>query len=309
MAGGGRVMLGIDIGGTKVLVGRVSRNGHLLGDTLTRPSRACDAAEVVEVIATAVGKVLAQGGAEVVGIGLGCAGTIEHAQGIVVASPNLPLREAPLVDLLQKRLDLPVTIENDANAAAVAEHRVGAAVGTHHVVMLTLGTGIGGALILDGKLYRGAHGGAGELGHMVVEADGETCKCGRRGCWEQYASGTGLARVGFRTVGLFEQGAFSGEVVGALAKSHFAAATTALNEVGYWLGLGIANVVNIFDPEMVVVGGGLGELGELLLAPAREVIKGALSPGRDQVKVVSAALGANAGLIGAGLLAWEELGE
>ena len=227
----------------------------------------------------------------------------------MVTSPNLPLRQAPLVDMLQKRLDLPVTIENDANAAAIAEHRVGAAVGMHHVVVLTLGTGIGGALILDGKLYRGAHGGAGEIGHTVVEADGETCKCGRRGCWEQYASGTGLARVGFRTVGLFEQGAFSGEAVGALAKQNFAAATTALNEVGFWLGLGIANVVNIFDPEMVVVGGGLGELGELLLAPAREVLKGALPPGRDLVKVVSAALGADAGLIGAGLLAWEELGE
>ena len=306
--GGGKVMLGIDIGGTKVSVGRVDRNGHLLGDTLTRSSKASDRAEVVDVICAAVGKALAQGGAEAGGIGLGCAGTIEHAEGIVVTSPNLPLRQVPLVDLLQKRLDLPVTIENDANAAAIAEHRVGAAVGMHHVVLLTLGTGIGGALILDGKVYRGAHGGAGELGHTVVEADGEMCKCGRRGCWEQYASGTGLARVAFRTVGLFERGAFSGEAVGALARDNFAAATTALNEVGFWLGLGIANIVNIFDPEMVVVGGGLGELGELLLAPAREVIKGALSPGRDQVKVVSAALGADAGLIGAGLLAWEELG-
>jgi glucokinase len=308
MAGGGTMMLGIDIGGTKVSVGRVGRDGRVLGETLTRPSKARDSAEVVDIICAAVHKELAQGGADVAGVGLGCAGTIDHAGGVVVTSPNLPLKNAPLRERLQERLGLPVTIENDANAAAVAEHRVGAAVGMQHVVLITLGTGIGGALILDGKLYRGAHGAAGEIGHTVVEADGETCKCGRRGCWEQYASGTGLARVVFRTVGLFERGAFSGEAVGALARENFAAAHVALAEVADWLGLGIVNIVNIFDPEMVVVGGGLGNLGELLLGPAREMLKEALPPGRDQTRVVSAALGADAGLIGAALLAWDEFG-
>jgi glucokinase len=305
---GNKVVLGIDIGGTKVLVGRVGRSGHLLGDTLSLPSKASSADEVVDILVTAVGKALARGGAEVVGVGLGCAGTIEHDRGIVATSPNLPLRDVPLVARLEERLALPVVIENDANAAAVAEHRVGAALGMSHVVMVTLGTGIGGALILDDRLYRGSRGGAGEVGHMVVEANGEKCKCGRRGCWEQYASGAGLARVGFRTVGLFERGAFSGEQVGELARQNVAAAHTALKEVGFWLGLGLANLVNIFDPEMVVVGGGLGNLGELLLAHARLVVtQEALLPGRDQVKIVSAALGAEAGLIGAGLLAWEKL--
>lgn len=308
MTVGGSAMLGVDMGGTKISVGRVGISGCLLGEPLTLPSRAVDFEAVVDVICAAVRKEIAQAGPGVAGVGVGCAGTIDRENGVVVTSPNLPLENAPLVRRLREELSLPVIIENDANAAAVAEHRVGAAVGMQHVVLLTLGTGIGGALILGGKLYRGAHGAAGELGHMVVEADGEPCRCGRRGCWEQYASGTGLRRVAFRTVGLFERGAFSGESVGALAREGVAAAKVALAEIANWLGLGIVNTVNIFDPEMVVVGGGLGNLGELLLGPAREVLKEALPPGRDQTRLVSAALGADAGLIGAGLLAWEEFG-
>lgn len=320
-AGAVQVTIGVDVGGTKVAAGRVTRAGGLLGDVRTQTSDTADTAGVVESIVEAAREVMrdaAEAGEVVVRVGIGCAGTVDAHRGVVVTSPHLPLREAPLASLLGGRLDLPVVLDNDANVAVWAEVSVGAARGLRHVVMLTLGTGVGGGLVLDGRLYRGAGGAAGEIGHTVIVAGGELCGCGARGCLEAYASGRALERIARRLahdlpVGearalrtALEQGGSTGYAIGDLARSGDAAARVAVSEVGGWLGVGLANIVNVFNPEMIVVGGGLGELGELLLAPARAVLTATgLPPGRDTVRVVSAEAGNAAGLLGAGLLAWD----
>lgn len=238
-----------------------------------------------------------------------CAGVVDPAAGKVVASPNLPLRDVPLASLLEAGLGRPVLLENDANAALFAESRLGAARGARNAAMLTLGTGVGGAILLNGEIYRGSHGGAGEIGHMIVDAHGDPCKCGGQGCLEAYVGAPGFERIGFRTVGLFERGAFTSEHIGRLAQEGSAAAQRSLEALGWWLGVGISNLVSLLDPEVVVVGGGIGSLGELLLEPARRVVRAhPLPPGRDRVRVEQAQLGGGAGAVGAALLAWRSTG-
>jgi glucokinase len=316
-------MVGFDVGGTKVAAGRVSRDGRLSGESRVVASGARDVAAVVEsIVETGEGVMrdAASAGENVVGVGIGCAGTVDLRRGLVVTSPNLPLTDAPLAALVGDRLGLPVFLDNDANVAAWAEVQVGAARGCRHVVMLALGTGVGGGLVLDGRLYRGATGAAGEIGHMIIVAGGEPCRCGARGCLEAYASGRALERIARRLVddlpateasalrAAGEQGTLTGKAVGDLALSGDPAALFAVDEVGRWLGIGLSNMVNIFNPDMIVVGGGLGDLGELLLAPARAALGATgLVPGKDTVRVTSALLGNDAGMLGAGLLAWAEM--
>jgi glucokinase len=266
----------------------------------------------------------AAAGLDVVGIGLGCAGTVDWDRGTVVMSPRLPLHDTPVRARLAAATGLPTVLDNDANVAALAETRVGAARGSRHVVMLTLGTGVGGGLVLDGRVYRGATGSAAELGHMRVASDGESCNCGGTGCLEAYASGRALERIARRTVrergadtrdsagyaaalaDLEARGRLTGETVGALALQGDRAAEDAVREVAGWLGVGLTSLANAFNPEVIVVGGGLVALGELLLAPAREVLaRCGLSPNREIARVVPAALGNEAGLVGAAVLAWE----
>jgi glucokinase len=232
------------------------------------------------------------------------------------------LAEVPLASLLEKALGLPVVIENDVNAAVEAEATVGVATGLRDVVMLTLGTGVGGGLWLDGRVYRGANGGAAELGHMIVRAGGLPCPCGSHGCLEAYASGRALVRYAAARAGdagtdpsgeltaLQEKGKLTGGAVTRLAQAGDKAALEAVQELARWLGVGLVNVTNAFDPEMIVVGGGVGDLGELLLAPARDVVRRlAFSPGRDRVRVECALLGNRAGLTGGALTAWRTLGD
>lgn len=316
-------MVGIDVGGTKVAAGRVTRDGCLSGEPRVVASGTAGVAAVVESIAEAAEAVTrdaTSAGETVFAVGIGCAGTVDLRRGVVVISPNLPLTDAPVAALVGDRLGLPVFLDNDANLAAWAEVQVGAARGYRHVVMLVLGTGVGGGLVLDGRLYRGATGAAAEIGHTIIVAGGEPCRCGARGCLEAYASGRALERIARRLVAELpaaearalrtanEQGMLSGKAVGDLALSGDPGALCAVDEVGRWLGIGLSNMVNLFDPEMIAVGGGLGELGELLLAPARVVLgTTGLVPGRDTVRVTSAVLGNEAGMIGAGLLAWTEM--
>lgn len=262
----------------------------------------------------------ASAGETVFGVGIGCAGTVDLRRGVVVTSPNLPLTGAPVAALVRDRLGLPVFLDNDANVAAWAEVQVGAARGHQHVVMLTVGTGVGGGLVLDGRLYRGSTGAAAEIGHTVIVAGGELCGCGGRGCLEAYVSGKALERVARRLLqersgvevealrALDEREGLTGKAVGGLALQGDPDALFVVDEVGRWLGIGLSNVVNILNPDMIVVGGGLGDLGELLLAPARRVLGATgLAPGKDTVRVTSAVLGNEGGMIGAGLLAWTEL--
>ena len=221
---------------------------------------------------------------------------------------------------MSERLGLPVFVDNDANVAARAEHRAGAAQGFSEAVVLTIGTGIGGGLILNGELYRGAHGAGAELGHMVIQADGPRCQgnCPNRGCVEALASGTALAREAARIArqrpesrlarAVSEGREPAGPLVSELAHDGDAAAISVLELIGTYLGVAIANYVNIFNPEVVVIGGGVIGAGELLLGPARaEVARRALPPSRDEVRIVPARFGVEAGMIGAGALALDAL--
>jgi glucokinase len=312
-------VLGVDVGGTKMAVGPVDRDGTQLAPPLVEHTRTESEAAFLAGVERGLRHALEEFKEfGPVAFGLACAGTVDSQRGVVVASPNLPLVEVPVVAVLEKALNMPVVLDNDVNAAILAEATLGAAAGLRHVVMLTLGTGVGGGLWLDGKVYRGASGGAAELGHTIVRAGGLPCLCGAHGCLEMYASGRALvryaaARAGDKSTdpsgeltGLQEQGRLTGGAVTRLAQSGDKAALEAVGELARWLGVGLVNCTNAFDPEMIVVGGGVGELGELLLAPARELVrKHAMAPGRDAVLIAEARLGNKAGLVGGGLAAWQ----
>jgi glucokinase len=316
-------VLGVDVGGTKVAIGAVDRYGTELAATIVEPACTENQVSCVGGLEASLKRALTMFERyEPRAVGLACAGTVDSERGRVIASPNLPLTNVPLAFALEKALGLPVVLENDVNAAVRAEATVGAAAGLRHVVMLALGTGVGGGLWLDGHVYRGANGGAAELGHIIVRAGGLPCPCGSRGCLEMYTSGRALVRYAAARAGdpkadcsgdlsaLQEQGCLTGGAVARLALAGDKAALAAVNELARWLGVGLVSITNAFDPEMIVVGGGVGALGELLLAPAGELVrKMAMPPGRDRVRIVEAKLGNRAGLVGGALTAWQTIGE
>jgi glucokinase len=257
-------------------------------------------------------------GAQVEAVGFGIPALIDQHSRRAVISVHLPLENVPFADIMAERLGLPAFVDNDSNVAALAEHRAGAARGCSEAVVLTLGTGIGGGLILGGELYRGAQGAAAELGHVVIDMDGPRChgNCPNRGCLEALASGSALAREALRIAraqgdtrlgqALIEGRELAGPLVTELAHDGDPAALEAIELIGTRLGVGIANYVNIFNPEVVVVGGGVIAAGELLLRPARaEMRRRALPPSRDEVRVVAARFGVEAGMIGAAALAFD----
>jgi glucokinase len=265
----------------------------------------------------AVGEALAAAG-EVRAVGFGIPSLLDFASGTSIASVHLPLDGVPFRDLMSHRLGLPVFVDNDANLAALAEQRLGAARGLRHVVMLTIGTGIGGAVIVDGRLVRGATGAAGELGHVTIALDGPPCSCPNRGCLETLVSGPAIGREGERVAAEQPTSALgralargvpvTGELVTTLAHEGDLAARTVLELVGRRLGAGLVGMVNTFNPEAVVIGGGASRAGDLLLDPAREVVAArALRPSRDAVRILRAAFGEDAGVIGAAAFARESL--
>lgn len=316
-------VLGVDLGGTKIAVGPVDREGTLLAPPILALTQSSDASSLLAGLTSTLQQALAEFEQFAPGaVGLACAGTVDGVRGEIIKSPNLPLRDAPVAAMLQVELGLPVVIENDANAAVVAEVAAGVAVGLRDVVMLTLGTGVGGGIIMGGRLYRGANNAAGELGHMVVRAGGLACRCGHRGCLEMYASGPALARYagvcakepacdpGSVLLSLRGRGELNGLAVARLAREGHPGALEAVKQLAGWLGIGLVSLTNIFDPQMIVVGGGVSGLGETLVRPAREYVrKNAMPPGRDQVQIEVAALGNKAGLIGGALVAWEVLND
>lgn len=315
-----RVSIGIDIGGTKVAGGVVDEQGRIAGrlrrDT---PHRSTSPAVVEDVIVGVVEDLLRELDPDSVSaIGIGAAGFVSDDRATVVFAPHLSWRDEPLRDRLSDRLSKPVFIENDANAAAWAEWRFGVARGQTHLVMITLGTGIGGGLLLDGQVIRGRHGIAGEYGHMQVVPDGIRCQCGNRGCWEQYASGNALVREARAMVSARspiamdmvarvdgDPAVITGPLVTEAAAAGDRMAIELLEEIGTWLGIGMANLAAAFDPGMFVVGGGVSAAGELLLVPARAAFAKQLTGRgyRPEASIVSAELGNDAGLIGAADLA------
>ncbi len=251
-------------------------------------------------------------------IGLGVPCTIDRSRGVCVNSVHLPLAEVPIRDLIEERLGLPVSLDNDANLHALAEHRHGAARGATNVVLLTLGTGIGGGLIINGQPFRGSTGAGAELGHMVVNEDGPRCHggCPNRGCIEAYASGTAIAREALAAAEAdphstlahaLEGGSMlDGRAVTAAARAGDAAAIAILDNVGRHLGVALSGLANAFDPDVIVIGGGVMAAGELLLGPAREELRRRALPPQNEVPLVAAALGPDAGMVGAATLALEE---
>ncbi len=303
--------IGIDIGGTKVAAGVVDAEGHVLSRA-RRATPGSQPREVERVIAELVDELSADH--RISSVGIGAAGWMDLDGGTVLFSPHLAWRNEPLRDNLEKLLRRRVHLANDADAAAWAEWRFGAGRHESHLVCITLGTGIGGAMVLAGRLERGRYGVAGEYGHQIIVPGGHRCECGNRGCWEQYASGNALGREArelaranspvaqelLRAVGGIPD-AITGAVVTQLAREGDAASRELLEDVGEWLGLGLANLAAALDPGTFVIGGGLCDAGELLLAPARRSFARNLTGRgfRPPAQIERAALGPEAGLIGA----------
>jgi glucokinase len=314
------LVAGLDLGGTKIL-GRVvdpRTPGEAIASVRIDTPRG--GAAILDALADAVAQLRAAdavaAAGDVAAVGIGAAGLVD-LRGVLRFAPNLP----SVVDLdigpaLRERFDLPVVVDNDANCATVAEHRLGAAVEARSATLVTLGTGIGAGLIVDGELQRGAAGFAGEPGHMVVDPTGPPCPCGRRGCWERFASGSGLGRLARdaaqagradRVVTLAggDPDDVRGEHVTAAVAEGDPDALVVLRDFAWWVALGIANLVNVLDPEVVVIGGGLVAAGDALIGPTRAAYAGLVlaHDHRPPVRIVAAELGPEAGAIGAALLA------
>ncbi len=317
----GRRTIGVDMGGSKLLAGVVD-TGLSVHRRVQRSLNALDQAALLDVAVEAVEEARAAASGEIAAVGFGIPALMDQRTRRGVIAVNLPLFDVPFGDIMAERLDLPVFVDNDSNVAALAEHRAGAARGCNEVVLLTIGTGIGGGLILGGELYRGGVGAAGELGHVVIDMDGPRCQgnCPNRGCVEAMASGTALAREAVRVArerprsglgrALADGRVLAGPLVVELAHDGDAAALDVLELIGTRLGVALATFVNIFNPEVVVIGGGVIAAGELLLAPARaEMLRRALPPSRDEVRIVAAQFGVEAGMIGAATLAFDGLRE
>jgi glucokinase len=313
-----RRVIGVDAGGTKLLGGVVDEDG-VVHHRVHRLWRGGDQAEVLAIMLEAIEEAsLAAPDAEAVGLGI--PSLIDREAGVSVSCVHLPLAGVPIRDFMSERVGLPVAVDNDANAAMLAEHRLGAARGASHAVLVTLGTGIGGGLVLGGELYRGSTGAGAELGHVVVDLDGPPCQgdCPGRGCLEVMASGEAIGREGSESArrhpdsalgrALAEGREITGSLVTELAHDGDEPAREVLAEIGRRLGAGLTSFVNAFNPEVVVVGGGAIAAGELILGPAREVVaERALPPSRDLARIVPAEFGEEAGMLGAALLALDEL--
>jgi glucokinase len=313
-------VIGVDLGGTKLLAGTVDSRLEVHHRTyrLARPE---GASAVVDQLVEAVQEAIDAARSEVLAVGVGVPALVEPSTGIALDSNHLPLHGVSVRDLLTERLGLPVVVDNDANAAMLVEWRCGEARGASDAIMLTLGTGIGGGLIVGGRLVHGARGAAAELGHIIVDSDGPPCpgSCPNHGCLEALVSGHAIGVEGLR-VGRSEPSSALGqalaagrEITGALvtelAHDGDEAAREVMTLMGRRLGLGVVTLVNIFNPEVVVVGGGAIAAGELLLAPAREVVaERALPVNRADVRLVSARFGAESGMLGAACMALDAVG-
>ena len=299
------------------MAGVTGAAGQVLAKVRTEtPNRSTAPSVVEDTLVKAVGDLLDQH--EVAAIGIGAAGFVDAAGSSVRFSPHLSWRDEALKTALEKRLRLPVFLDNDANTTAWAEMKFGAGRGVDQALCVTMGTGIGGALIINGQIYRGANGMAGEFGHMQVISGGRTCECGNRGCWEQYASGKALVREARELTGTRSPAAdhlreltggdpdhLTGPMVTQAAHDGSLIARDAFASVGGWLGIGLASLTAAFDPELIIIGGGVSDAGDLLLQPAREALARTLTGRgfRPRPVVVKAQLGTDAGFIGAADLA------
>ena len=317
------LILGIDLGGTKILTAVANSQGKILSrdHSITPAKKGYEA--VIQSILESAHRALEQANIAIsalTAIGVGAPGISNPETGILFTSPNLPgWRDVPLRDIMQKRLGKKTFLINDANAAALGELYFGAARGARNFIYITISTGIGGGIIIDGKIYIGAIGAAGEVGHMTIDDDGPICNCGNRGCWETLASGTALAREakhrikeGVRTSILkYAEGdveRVTAQVIHNAAEQGDSLAKELIARTGYYVGVGLANLINIFNPELIVIGGGLSNIGDMLLGPAFKVAgERAYKEAFQAVRFASAELGRNSGVLGAAAFALREI--
>lgn len=314
-----KLVIGLDLGGTSMAAGLVDRQldvtGRIEEETPTEKQET-----LLTNILAIIDRLRMSAGVPVAAIGCGIPSMIDRRRGRAVMSVNIPLKDFDFVDYIREKTGLPVFIDNDANVAALAEVRGGAAKGASEAILITIGTGIGGGIITGGRVYRGATGSAAELGHMVIEANGPRCQgaCPNYGCFETMASGTALARYAAELAlkhpdsGLGQAYTSGKALDGALVTEHARAgdgpARMALEKIGYYVGVGMTSLVNIFNPEVFIIGGGIMQAGDLILDPAIKVLaERGLRPNRDVVRVVTAAYGPDAGMVGAACLAFDEL--
>jgi len=314
-----RYVVGVDLGGTKINAGAMPVDGSAVIAQRSEPTLASEGADGVTArIAAAIESVIVdtmqQTGCtrdDFAGIGIGAPGPLDREKGLVIVAPNLGWHDYPLRDKLEQATGLPVSLDNDANCATVGEWWIGAAKGGRNVVGMTIGTGIGGGLILDGKLYHGSSDVAGEVGHTTIDPTGRRCGCGNYGCLEAYASGPAIAVRAREALEGGEASALTvmagGDVSKITAQTVYEAAKTGdriasevVRETARFIGTGIANLLNVFNPDVVVLAGGVAQAGEDLFTPLRaEVKRRAFKPAVDACRIVPGALGGNAGLIGA----------
>lgn len=307
--------IGVDIGGTKIAAGVVDEDGRIIAST-TRRTPATDAELIEAGVADAVTELRAQH--EVVGVGVGAAGFVDADRRVVRFAANLAWRDRALAEHLETATGLPVVVENDANAAGWAEYRFGAARDAAHMLMVTVGTGLGGAVVLDGRMLRGSGGFAGEIAHMTAVPDGQWCGCGRRGCLEQYTSGTALVRAAKHRAAIGDpvmeplvaaaggdRKEITGPLVTRLAQQGDPGSVDLLHDLGTALGRGVASIAALLDPGAIVVGGGVAAAGDLLLEPARAAYEADVTARmhRPMPTWAIAAMGNEAGIVGAADLA------
>lgn len=304
--------VGIDLGGTNIAVGLVNEEGKILSSLSIPTNVERHYTEIVKDMADVSKKVIEDAGvnmSEVAGVGIGCPGAIDNANGVCTYAYNLNMDHAEIVKEFKKHLDLPVNLENDANAAALGEYAINGQ-GADNFVFITLGTGVGGGVVLNGKIFRGFNGIGAELGHIVIDQNGEMCSCGRRGCWEAYASVTALIRETKKAMEknpdsimheiAAEEGKVSGMTSFVAAKRGDAAAQAVVDKYFEYIGVGITDIVNIFQPQKLFIGGSISKEGDYLLKPVRKYVEEHdFNKHMDKVQIEIATLFGDAGIIGA----------
>lgn len=317
-----RSVLALDLGGTKIIAAAVLSTGEIISRKYSLTLADEGPRPVINRLSSAVAETMAQAKLKtpgIAGIGIAAAGIIDTNEGIVTTSPNLPgWRDVPLRDIIAERLGLTTYLINDASAAALGEHRFGAGKGVDNLIYLTVSTGIGGGIIIDGELYLGADGCAGEIGHMIIETHGPQCNCGKFGCLEALASGSAMTKESVRRLNQGEKSYIielvdgrlediTAETVSLAARKGDSLACDIVARAANYLGIGLANLVNIFNPELIVIGGGVSKMGNMLLAPTRKAVRElAFKLPARTARIVRARLGSNAGIIGAAAYVFDQ---
>jgi glucokinase len=317
-------VLAIDLGGTKMIAAIISHPPQIIARdySLTLADEGMEA--VSERIFSAIDRLLSaknMDSSQLLCIGIAAAGAVDSERGLVTSSPNLPgWHDIPLRDVVSRKYKVDTILINDANAEVIGEHEFGAGRGASNLILLTIGTGIGGGIIINGKLYTGATGSAGEIGHTTIDVNGPKCSCGNIGCWETLASGRAMAKEAISRISHGEKSVLTGMVKGEIekittekieeaARRGDPLALEVISRAATYLGIGMVNLINAFNPELIIVGGGVAKMGELLLEPARQVVRErAFRLAAGAVRIVPTQLGDDAGVLGAAIFAYSQSG-